>query len=447
MVDYIRDEPAPPAFSTVGTVLPQIPAQTEALTTRAIQRLYPRRWLVALCCMVILALALFYELPLLPALSGMALFTAGAAFLPREGLLIPARAAPRALPRANPTGLFVGLLEGLPAPAILLTARGEIWGFNDQAKEFLPGLRAGEHISAAIRAPRLLETIGRPPSPERQTMIIEERVPIERHLEATLSFIAQGSEAGARTPAMLLVLRDLTEQERLDRLRSDFIANASHELRTPLASLMGFIETLQGPAKDDPAARQRFLGIMARQGERMARLIDNLLSLSRVEMRQHLRPQTRVDLGDVLRHVTAAMEPLASASGMSLHLDLPEEPSMVLADRDELAQVFSNLIHNAVKYGRAKGNVWVSLAPLREDGAAKFSASVRDDGPGIAEEHLPRLTERFYRASGNGGEAAGTGLGLAIVKHVVARHRAELRIASRPGEGSTFTIVLDEAPA
>ena len=450
MVDYIRDEPSSLAFPTVESVLPEVPAQTEAFAARAAQRLYMRRWLVGLCGGVILIFVALYGLPPVPAGAGFALFTLGAAFLPREGLLSGVRFVPRSPQRADLTQLFAALLDGMPAPAILLTARGEVWGFNTLAKDMLAGLRTGGHISSAIRDPRLLEAVGGGvPFADRQTVIIEERVPIARHLEATVSFIAKGGQISGRAPVVLLFLRDLTEQERLNSLRSDFIANASHELRTPLASLLGFIETLQGAAKNDPSAQARFLGIMGKQAERMARLIDNLLSLSRVEMRQHLRPQGRVDLDELLDHVLASLEPVAEASRIALHFDGPGAPSMVLADRDELAQVFFNLIHNAIKYGRPDGNVWVTVTRGDEAGTgspSRFVIAVRDDGPGIAAEHLPRLTERFYRASGNGGETGGTGLGLAIVKHAIARHRGDLRITSAPESGATFTVLLQEAP-
>jgi two-component system phosphate regulon sensor histidine kinase PhoR len=447
MVDIIRDEPGSLAFPIVESVLPDVPAHTEAFAARAIQRLYLRRWLVAVCGSVIVFFVLLYSLPLLPAGLGLAFIATGAALLPREGLFSGVRFVQRTSQRVDLTQLFAALLDGLPTPAILLTERGEVWGFNMLAKDLLSGLLTGGHISSAIRDPRLLEVVGDTARLRtRQTVVIEERVPIARHLEATLSVIVPDSSVTSRTPAILLFLRDLTEQERLDRLRSEFIANASHELRTPLASLIGFIDTLQGAARNDPNAQQRFLGIMARQAGRMARLIDNLLSLSRLEMRQHLRPQTRVDLDELLRHVVASMEPIAAASGVILHSEGLDIEAVVLGDRDELVQVFSNLIHNAVKYGHAGGNVRIALGRETEAGqSARLAISVRDDGPGIPAEHLPRLTERFYRANDNGGEAGGTGLGLAIVKHAVARHRGDLRIASSPGEGSTFTVLLDEA--
>ena len=446
MVDYIRDETVPIPAASLESVLPATPAQTEALAARALQRLYLRRWLVAICGLVLLAFIVFYQLPALPAAVGFAAIAAAAAFLPREGLF-PVRPKPRVMPGATATQLFVTLLDGLPAPAILLTASGQVWGYNVQAREFLPNLRTGEHISTAIRDPQLLEAVdgARIASRSRQSIVVEERVPIERHIEVTLSFIGTEREIAPRTPAILLFLRDLTMQERHDRLRSEFIANASHELRTPLAALKGFIETLQGAAKDDAKVRERFLGIMAKQAERMAELIDNLLSLSRVEMRQHLRPQTRIDLRDVIRQASAAIEPIARKAGIIPQFEGFDAPAIVLAEQSELVQVLYNLIHNAIKYGRGGGNVWVSLSRVAENDAARLAISVRDDGSGIAAEHLPRLTERFYRANGNGGEAAGTGLGLAIVKHVVARHRGDLRISSEVGAGSTFTVLLDEA--
>jgi two-component system phosphate regulon sensor histidine kinase PhoR len=446
MVDHLRDEISPLRLPAVEGVLPEVSIQTEVMATRAVQRLYLRRWLVAVCGAVILAFVLFFQLPPIPAALGFAVIAASAAFLRREGLLRSVRHAPRADSRPDLASQLSALLDGLPWPAVLLTARGQVTGYNQAAKEFLPGLKQGQHISGAIRDPRLLDAVANPSADMRQTVQFEERVPIHRHIEATVAPIARSGEPRARDPIILLSLRDLTEQERLDRLRSDFIANASHELRTPLASLLGFIDTLQGAAKNDVNAQQRFLAIMGKQAERMARLIDNLLSLSRVEMRQHLRPQAHIDLAETLRHVLATLEPLAAAARVTVHMDPVTPPAIILGDRDELVQVFSNLLQNAMKYGRTDGNVWISVTPLVEGGARRFAVSVRDDGPGIASEHLPRLTERFYRAGANGGEKAGTGLGLAIVKHAVARHRGELRISSTVGEGSTFTVLLNEAP-
>jgi two-component system phosphate regulon sensor histidine kinase PhoR len=245
---------------------------------------------------------------------------------------------------------------------------------------------------------------------------------------------------------LLLQFRDTSEQSRLAQLRADFIANASHELRTPLASIKGFIETLQGPARDDAPARTRFLEIMATQAHRMNRILDDLLSLSRIEMRAHLRPEGEVDAGELVAQVIRGLEPLAREAEVTLSLRPSTALARVRGDRDELEQVLQNLIHNAIKYGRKSGTVDIELT---ERAAAKgrrhaLAITVRDDGPGIAPEHLPRLTERFYRVdTARSREKGGTGLGLAIVKHILNRHRGELEITSEVGRGSQFTIVLE----
>ncbi|MFL5217707.1 MAG: ATP-binding protein, partial [Microvirga sp.] len=247
----------------------------------------------------------------------------------------------------------------------------------------------------------------------------------------------------------LLFFRDLTAARRLEHMRVDFVANASHELRTPLASLLGFIETLQGPARDDPAAREKFLEIMRGQALRMTRLIEDLLSLSRVELKAHLRPDTPLDLAAIVRQMVDTLSPLAREHGVEIALAVGEKPHIVLGDRDELLRAVENLIDNAVKYGEAGKRVEVALRRLdRGDGRpSEFELAVRDHGPGIPPEHLPRLTERFYRADVvESRQKGGTGLGLAIVKHIVARHRGRLAIESEPGEGATFRIALPEAP-
>jgi two-component system phosphate regulon sensor histidine kinase PhoR len=430
-------------------VLRDLPS-AEAFATRAAQRLYLRRWLLALTAGVIAIFVMVGGLSVVLAIMGLCAIAAGAAFLPREGVFQPAGRTIRLNERLNAEQTVAALLEGVPAPSILLDSRGQVLAFNRLAQDFLPALRRDHHISSFIRDPGVLDAVagagsgGQP----RQIVGYEQRVPIERHIQATVSWVGTAAaRRPQRAPAILLHLRDLTEQERLDRLRTDFIANASHELRTPLASLLGFIETLQGAARDDAAAREHFLQIMARQAHRMTRLIDDLLSLSRIEMRAHLKPQTRVDLNDIARNVVAAMEPVAAKADIAVRLEELPEPAWVLGDRDELIQMVSNLVENAIKYGRSAGNVCVTIGVEDNGGGRKFALGVRDDGRGIEETHLPRLTERFYRANDAGGEKSGTGLGLAIVKHVVNRHRGEMRIASRIGEGSTFTVILAEAPA
>jgi two-component system phosphate regulon sensor histidine kinase PhoR len=263
-------------------------------------------------------------------------------------------------------------------------------------------------------------------------------------MAVTVAPLSRGTD---RAGNILVLLRDLTEIERINQMRADFIANASHELRTPLASLRGFIETLQGTAKDDPSARERFLPIMAEQASRMTRLIDALLSLSRVEMNAHVPPSGLVDLNEVLNHVRDTVEPLARETGTSVEVGGFGRKAIVRGDRDELVQVVQNLVQNALKYGVKGGRVRIEAKQLPQGRhAGRYAISVIDNGPGIAPQHLPRLTERFYRVDvASSREKGGTGLGLAIVKHILNRHRGELTIASTPGRGSTFTVLLDPA--
>jgi signal transduction histidine kinase len=245
-------------------------------------------------------------------------------------------------------------------------------------------------------------------------------VPVDRWFEARVS----PSETGA-PPLLLIVLRDLTEAQRVERMRVDFIANVSHELRTPLASLLGFIETLQGAARNDRESRERFLDIMVQQARRMARLIDDLISLSRIELKAHVRPARRGPCFDPpprRRHHGAHR----ARKRVDLNLDISASPLLVRGDHDELAQLFQNLMHNAIKYGHGGGRLDVSASrqPRPSGKPERISVAVRDYGPGIAEEHLPRLTERFYRVDvATSRDKGGTGLGLAIVKHILNRHR------------------------
>jgi two-component system, OmpR family, phosphate regulon sensor histidine kinase PhoR len=282
-----------------------------------------------------------------------------------------------------------------------------------------------------------------------QRIEYSERVPTERTFEVHIGPLRSDPLGIGLQSGVVLVFRDLTSARRLESMRADFVANASHELRTPLASLLGFIETLQGPARNDPGARERFLDIMREQAQRMKRLIDDLLSLSRIEMRAHVAPSETVDLTSIAAQMVETLAPLARDRGVAIRARLPEHPLPVLGDRDELLRVMENLIENAVKYGESGGKVDVELMriPGRGDaGLPRAVLSVRDYGPGIAPEHLPRLTERFYRVDvAESREKGGTGLGLAIVKHIVNRHRGHLDIASEPGQGARFAATFPEA--
>jgi two-component system phosphate regulon sensor histidine kinase PhoR len=345
--------------------------------------------------------------------------------------------------------LWRSMLDGIPEPAFILDAQKMIIAVN-RATEGVIEARAGQHVAQASRAPELLRAIDAAlGSRTAQIFSMHVAVPVERTISGWVTPLAEKSRSGE--PAALIVARDLTEQGRLAQMRADFVANASHELRTPLAVLKGFVETLQLSAKDDPAARERFLAIMSEQAERMTHLIDDLLSLSRIEMRAHLPPRGVVDLNEVTGRVIVGLQALATAADVALVWDPLPEAADVRGDGDELAQAIQNLVENAIKYGRRGGHVDVKLSAETDKSAARqprarwFALVVNDDGPGIAREHLPRLTERFYRVSvGASRDKGGTGLGLAIVKHIVARHDGELRIESTFGKGSTFTIRLRE---
>jgi two-component system phosphate regulon sensor histidine kinase PhoR len=353
---------------------------------------------------------------------------------------------------AQPSGsgdrLWRMVIDAVPEPAVALDVNGQIVHANRLAEEQFGARRRGGHLASMSRAPELLAAVEEAlESRQARAVELQARVPVERRLLATVVPLENaGTMPGA--PTLMITFRDLTEQDRLTRMRADFIANASHELRTPLASLKGYVETLQGNAKDDADARERFLKIMAEQADRMSRLVDDLLSLSRVEMREYLPLSDEVELGVVLTEVAQTLEPLAKRAGVTLTLSRSDDAAVVRGDRDELMQVFQNLVQNAVKYGNNGGNVDIRMArePAASGRSERFRIDVADDGPGIAPQHLPRLTERFYRVNvAASREKGGTGLGLAIVKHILNRHRGELVVSSKLGHGSTFSVLLPSA--
>jgi two-component system, OmpR family, phosphate regulon sensor histidine kinase PhoR len=328
-------------------------------------------------------------------------------------------------------------LSAIDMPLFLLDRDLAVVFQNEAALKAFGELTEGAHLSARIRSPGILDmardtvTSGKVNQTEHF-----ERLPSERSFIVCVKPLHVPGEA--RAGLFLLSFRDVSELRRLDRMRSDFVANASHELRTPLASLRGFIETIQGPAKDDPKAQQRFLGIMLDQATRMSRLIDDLLSLSRLELKSHIAPDAKVDLVPLLGHVTDGLKPLSEELGIDIVLHMPDKPVEVIGDRDELVQVFENLIENACKYGQEGKRIDVYLS---EGGGKPTEVNVVDYGPGIPAEHVPRLTERFYRVSVEDSRSKkGTGLGLAIVKHILTRHRARLLVSSEVGKGARFTV-------
>ncbi len=335
------------------------------------------------------------------------------------------------------------VVAGLPDPVVALDRDGRVLALNERARMLAPALRHGEPVAFALRNPELIEAIGRATTEgEEQRVVYSERVPLDRWFETIVMPVKR--EPGIGQPDFVLItFHDLTPLRRVEEMRADFVANASHELRTPLAALLGFIETLQGSAREDAKARERFLSIMQEQARRMARLIDDLLSLSRIELNAHRRPDTPVDLVPIVRQVVDGLETLARDRGVTVAI-AATGALRVLGDHDELVRIFENLIENALKYGAAGRRVDIKIEPgVSTESEAEALVSVRDYGPGIAPEHLPRLTERFYRVDVTESRAqGGTGLGLALVKHILARHRGRLTIDSAPGAGAAFIVHL-----
>lgn len=339
------------------------------------------------------------------------------------------------------------ILDASPDACVVLRPEGTIVWANTAARETFGIFSAGNPFSFTLRVPELIaavERVARTGRPEQVRW--SEKVPTSRWYQAFVRTFTLSSGALRPRNAIAVFVRDLTEQQRLDRMREDFVANASHELRTPLAALTGFIETLQGPAREDPKARDQFLKIMREQAERMRRLTDALLSLSRIEMRAHVRPTEIVDLAKTARYAVEMTRNMAGEFNVEVTLEGVDAVVPVRGDADELIQVADNLIENAIKYGGSGGRVAVRVETDEEAGLALLS--VQDFGAGIAPEHVPRLTERFYRVDGEDRSRRGTGLGLAIVKHIIARHRGRLTVRSQLGAGSTFTVRVPlEAPA
>jgi len=336
--------------------------------------------------------------------------------------------------------LCAALLDALRDPALLVGPDTRLRAMNAPMRALLPAARAGDPLALTLRSPDVLDAANRVlEGAAAEGVIWRERVPVERVFDA---YVAPLIVSGDRF--VVLTLRETTEALRVERMRSDFIANVSHELRTPLASVMGFIETLQGPAREDQAARVRFLAIMRDQARRMSRLIDDLLSLSRIEQRAHLRPNAPVDLVGVVRHVADGLDLIAMENRVTLKLETPQT-LVIPGDRDELIRLVENLVGNAITYGSLPDqDTEVEITLLQHGDQARLS--VRDHGLGVAREDLPRLTERFYRADVGASRAkGGTGLGLALVKHIVARHRGRLVINSQPGEGACFEALLPKS--
>ena len=334
-----------------------------------------------------------------------------------------------------------GLLDALPHPALLIEPSGRLAMANGPARRMFGEAIIGRHYITALRQPAILDAIE---TAMRDLVATKAKyLTTDAQRDVTLEAHCAPVEPGG---GLLVVFEDRSALEEAGQIRRDFVANVSHELRTPLTALMGFVETLQGAARNDPETRDRFLEIMKKETGRMNRLVGDLLSLSRVEANERVRPSTMVDLAALARGAVGPLGPLAEETGVAISTSGLDEPCQIPADPDQLAQVVTNLMENAIKYAGKGRSVSLALSrdpdnPMTRGPAAILS--VTDTGEGIDPIHIPRLTERFYRIdSHRSRELGGTGLGLAIVKHIINRHRGRLRIESEPGKGSRFTVIL-----
>ena len=336
------------------------------------------------------------------------------------------------------------LLDSVPMGMVVIGMDGRVELANDRARDIFGSGMRGRHYITVLRQPTLLDTIEAVAKDEkdRTTRYLGRKDGRDTTYQVSCSAITWPNNQRG----ISVTFDDITEIETAGQMRRDFVANVSHELRTPLTAMSGFIETLRGAAKDDPKARDRFLGIMEREAGRMNRLVDDLLSLSRVEAQERQRPTTTIDARALAESCLGTLEPKAAELSVQLKLDQIGTNFDVLADADQLRQVLNNLIENAIKYGRPDSTVTVAVAEVSNEPSIRGTGvriDVTDQGEGISDLHLARLTERFYRIDNHRSrEMGGTGLGLAIVKHIINRHRGRLRISSKTGEGSVFSVIL-----
>jgi two-component system, OmpR family, phosphate regulon sensor histidine kinase PhoR len=425
--------------------------------------------LVAWAAMGVAAIALVVAFALSPqAAVLMALAAAACFWAAREARRFII--APRVADQAGLIGLgeLTPLIEGLPDPALLIDVQGRIAGSNAAARRQMSFETRGQFLTSIIRHPDVLEAVQAAINAgETRAVEYETAAQVERHTRCYVAPVNWGADRAA-----MLVFHDQTARISTERMRADFLANASHELRTPLASLTLLIETIAGPARESAADRDRFLGMMQVQANRMRRLIDDLLSLSRIELDEHVPPSDRADLVDVARDVIDAIGAVAAERKVRLVLNAPKQPVRVVGERFQLTQVIQNLVDNAIKYSADGGEVRIEIGASgdREDVMAQAGrrweeagrialltpaaaanrsyayVRVEDAGPGVPRLYLPRLGERFFRVEREQGrERGGTGLGLAIVKHIINRHRGGLLVESQPGRGTAFAAYVESA--
>ncbi|MCA0043811.1 sensor histidine kinase [Celeribacter litoreus] len=339
--------------------------------------------------------------------------------------------------------MVAAMAEAMPFPVVIIGRDERIVAGNIGARELFNQTMVGRHYITVLRQPMLLDAIEnvlRLSEPAKAVYRITQNQR-DQVYEVALNPVIVGDYA-----CVTVAFEDKTDLHDAGQMRRDFVANVSHELRTPLTAVLGFIETLLGPAAADPVARKRFLEIMDKEAKRMNRIVGDLLSLSRVEAERRVRPTEKVDICALLRSVTASLQAFAEKQNVTLILEGLSESEIVPGSQDQLTQVFTNLIENAIKYGGRDKEVHICLTSHTDEPTMRSEAvrvDISDQGEGIPTRHIPRLTERFYRVDNHRSrEMGGTGLGLAIVKHILNRHRGRLRIESHPGQGSCFSVIL-----
>ncbi len=406
-------------------------------------RLYDSRFIL-IAIFILLAFFVFSSaISLVAAIISFAFIVAVSLFIGRRDNAL--------LPISNDQEIFENLrqkiafrfAETLSDPIFILNQKAIIIYINQAGLKQFIGAKLGDPIAFSFRNPELMAAI-------EEVTISGNSKTIELHQsgigETWFDISISSLRLQRQKPSYLVLsMRDLTQQKRSEAMRSDFIANASHELRTPLTSLVGFIETIEGPAANDKKARERFLKIMHSQADRMANLIDDLLSLSRIELRQNIKPKSKVNLSNLLATVVEALQNQAKAANVKIITNLPNEPIIIRADEAELFEVFENLIDNAIKYGSDGKKININLKKSSKDNMFDYSVNIIDYGIGISADHVPRLTERFYRVDAeNSRKKKGTGLGLAIVKHILNRHGAMMNITSKENIGTNVEVLINK---
>jgi two-component system, OmpR family, phosphate regulon sensor histidine kinase PhoR len=346
--------------------------------------------------------------------------------------------------------LISKILNALVEPVIVVSSNRYLIAINAAAQEIFNGGAVGADLSLTLRHPSVLRAFADVMAGmDKVSVPLTLKMPLPTTFRMTATRLKNAKSAFGENndPAVVMSFNDISDGLEAEQMRSDFVTNVSHELRSPITALSGFIETLKGAAKDDPQAQARFLDIMEAEAARMNRLIQDLMSLSKVETMERVRPTHKVELEGLIQGIVNTLEPQAMANTKTIRIANQTKNPTVLGDADQLIQVFQNLIENAIKYSRPGTEITILIAPHSgQSGIAEIVTSVVDKGEGIAAVHLPRLTERFYRVdSGRSRQMGGTGLGLAIVKHILNRHRGRLAVTSEIGVGSNFSVFLPSA--